>query len=189
MRQIIAFTLIAIFAGQLAARADGPTTVPAADTYSLSPIRIEQLKDSSYLYLSSQATYADVPNTIQKMMAKLTKQMQPLGLSGIAGAPVIVFRGQTMDPTMPFSMEFGFPVVDGTKPMGDCKIGKLDSAPAAVTIYTGSMVQFGKAIGEVYSQLIADGHIPSDTHRERYLYWEDPQSSNNVVMIEILLRN
>jgi effector-binding domain-containing protein len=183
------FATLVLLASGLVARADGPTTVPAGDAYSLSPIRVEQLKSSNYLYISSQATYADVGNVIGKSMGQISKDMASLGLSGIAGAPVIVYRGQTMDPSMPFTIDVGFPVTDGTKPAGECKIGHLDAAPAAVTIYTGSMVEFGAAIRDVYSQLIADGHIPADTHRERYLYWEDAQSPNNVVMIEILLRN
>src|ERR1700683_4150614 len=102
MRNLMIFAPLVLLPSSPVARADGPTTVPAGDAYSLSPIRVEQLKSSNYLYISSQATYADVGNVIGKSMGQISKDMASLGLSGIAGAPVIVYRGQTMDPSMPF---------------------------------------------------------------------------------------
>jgi len=89
---------------------------------------------------------------------------------------------------VPFTLQVGFPVANATQPVGTYQVGKLDSMRSLTALYSGPVSKIGQAYGQIFTQLTALGEAPSDERRERYLYWEGPESPNNVIQIEIGLR-
>jgi hypothetical protein len=183
MRRLI---LLSIFATFLTA----PAAVRAgeSDPFTLSPMRIAQLKESVYLYTTAETTLNDMGAIINPALDNLAGAMAR-GAFMPSGGPVIVYQGSGSDRAKPFKLEVGYPAQGDTKPVDGFDVGKLDSVRAATAVYTGPIRLIGRAYGKLYPQLIAAGHTPSDTRRERYLYWESEDSPNNVVLIEILLQN
>jgi effector-binding domain-containing protein len=107
-----------------------------------------------------------------------------------SAAPAFVYRGAgSLDRSKTFTLEVGFPVADDTKPVGDFKIGKLESLKCATTIYMGPSREIGRAYERIYAQIFAQGLVPSDVRRERYLYYDGDSSKNNIVLIEIALKD
>jgi effector-binding domain-containing protein len=52
-------------------------------------------------------------------------------------------------------------------------------------IFIGTVNQIRLAYSRIFAKVAAEGVQVTDERAERYLYWESPESANNVVMIEI----
>jgi len=158
-------------------------------SFTLSPLRTAQLKGATFLYESNQTTLGNVGNVITTVMGQMDDFIKA-GQFLPAAAPAFVYRGAGItDRSKPFTLEVGFPVADDTKPVGDFKIGKLESVKCATTIYMGPANQLGRAYERIYAQILAQGLIPDDMRRERYLFFDGDGSKNNIVLIEIALKN
>jgi effector-binding domain-containing protein len=180
MRRLIASTVLAVLLMPLAAQAQ------TQQKYTLSPVRIGQLKTYSFFYTSAQATSASLGAVVGKSMNDLDDVMKA-GAFMPAGAPVIVYHSSGPVGDQTIAVEAGFPVTGEPPAGGDFKLGEVKSALAAISLYTGPPTQIGAAYRTLYGKVLAGGHVPTDERREHYLYWEDDNSPNNVIMIEILL--
>jgi effector-binding domain-containing protein len=179
MRGAIISTVVTILLAQV--------SVQAQDKYTQSPMKVTQLKTTAYFYVTEQTTLANIGPVLTKRMAELTQAFKDRAFEPSSG-PICIYHGATSDPNKPFTVDIGYPVTGDVPAGGDYKLGQVQSALAATTLYMGPISQIGQAYGRLYGQVYAAGHVPTDVYREHYLYWEDDQSSNNVVMIEILLQ-
>lgn len=59
----------------------------------------------------------------------------------------------------------------------------------ATAYYTGSVKHMGQAAGKLYEIMMANNLRPTNQYREIYLYWEGPESPNNVVEIQFVLQD
>jgi effector-binding domain-containing protein len=164
------------------------TQPPGKPEYTVSPMRIATLKDTAYMYESQQATLATVGPIVDKQMNEMTSAMKD-GAFSPTGPPIIVYHGATTDPDKQFTVDLGFPVADTATAGGDFQLGKVKGVMSATAVFTGPMTQIRQAYVRLFGQLIAAGHTPTEERRERYLYWEGADSTNNVVLIEIELQN
>jgi effector-binding domain-containing protein len=178
MRRLIASLVTAVLFAPLAAQAQ--------QKYTLSPVRIGQLKAYSFFYSSHQATSANLGAVVGKSMSDLDDVMKA-GAFTPAGAPVIIYNSSGPIGNETYTVEAGFPVNGEPPAGGDFQLGQVKSELAAISLYTGPPSQIGAAYRTLYGRVMGTGHVPTSVRREHYLYWEDQDSPNNVVMIEILL--
>jgi effector-binding domain-containing protein len=156
--------------------------------FSLSPIRIAQLKGVTWLYTESDTTIDDMPGIVAPAFDSIRNSLAEKG-DVPAGGPVIEFESTVMDPAKTFKLRVGYPVADGFKPIGGFQVGKLDSLKCATAIYMGPSRQLPAAYARLFAQIEGQGLTPSGLRRERYLYFEDRASPNDIILIEIALKD
>jgi effector-binding domain-containing protein len=169
------------------ARGDVPATAPSDEAYTLSAPRVAHLAPCTYFYTSVQTTYDKMSAVVPQLSSDMHTAMQNAGIAPM-GAPIFVYKGAGYDPTKPFTLEYGFPVSDATKPVGPYQVTKLDSTKSMTAVYCGPVSKIGDAYRQIFTQIMAAGEQPTDARRERYLYWENHDSPNNVILIEIGLQ-
>ena len=180
MFKSIVFTALTLSIAVLAHAADDP----AAPTFTLSPMRIADLKATSFLYKAVHGTYQEAGPAA----ADVIKNVHAKNIT-VAGGLVFVFKDPTPDPTQPVSMEIGVPVAPGTKAPDGYAVGELESLHSATAVFTGNISDLGPAIVKLLAAVKQSGNTAAGPVRERFLYWEDETSDNNVVLIEIPLQS
>jgi len=70
------------------------------------------------------------------------------------------------------------------QPAGEVQIRWLPPFHCATALYTGSVQHLGEALGRLDQAMKEKGLKSTGEYRERYLYWEDDQSPNNVMLLQ-----
>jgi hypothetical protein len=185
VRRFIVFIVIAILfpAGLLSAQG-----LPGdKGGYTLSPPRTSTLKGADFAYVSVQTTYADMGTVLSAIMMQFDDSMKS-GQFLPTGGPVFEYQGAGEDRNKTFTMRIGYPVAAGTKAFGGFQVGKLEPKKSATTVFIGRRDSLSAAYQKLYTQIGAAGLTPGDMHRERYLYYEDEASNNNIMLIEVELK-
>ncbi len=92
------------------------------------------------------------------------------------------------DPQKTFKMEIGIIVGEDTKlpdAAEDLKVRKTEPFKCATILYTGTVDQQGQAYQKLIPALKGAGLTPTGEEREMCLYWEGPESANNIFMMMI----
>jgi effector-binding domain-containing protein len=187
MRKAILCSGIVMLMAVALARGDVPATAPSDAGFTLSTPRVAHLAPCTYFYTSVETTYDKMNTVVPQMASDISIAMQNAGIAQ-TGAPILVYKGAGADPGKPFTLEFGFPVSNATQPVGLYQVAKLDSVKSMTAVYCGPVSKISEAYRQIFAQIMASGEAPSDERRERYLYWEGHDSPNNVILIEIGLR-
>jgi effector-binding domain-containing protein len=155
---------------------------PDENDMLISKMRIQDIKGCTYFYSATETTIPQlqtvIPTTMQALEAA-TKEHQ----IEITAAPLLVYQGVTQDMGKPFKLEMGFPVKEGTKEVGDFKVREVATFHCATVIYSGPIMRVGEAYQQLFMELMQAGMQPTGETREMYLYWEAPESPNNIELI------
>jgi len=188
MRNAILVSSVVLFMACTMARADSPTTAPSDQGFSLTSPRVGQLAACTYLYTTLQTTYAQMNTVATPTVHDVETAMRNGGIAAM-GAPIFIYKNAGADPNAPFTLEIGFPVAGGTEAVGNLQVANLDATRSALAVYFGPLSNIGKAYEQLFGDVVALGEMPASERRERYVYWEGPDSPNNIILIEIALRN
>jgi len=174
--------LILVFAAHSAESQDQAKPAAVAD-YLIGQMHVQTLPETTYLYGSAKTTLAELSKAVNTIMPALME-----GLAGgkfiQKGPAVFVYQGVMGDQQAPFDLEVGFPVPDGAKGFDGFKTRKLKAFRCATILVTGSTAHFGEAYQKLFAGIGQAGHRPTGETREAYLYWEGPESPNNVTQIQ-----
>jgi effector-binding domain-containing protein len=90
------------------------------------------------------------------------------------------------NPEKGFKMETGWFVPEGTEALGDFKVREVPKFKCATMLYVGpANHRIGEAWQKLYDAIRARGLTSTDEERELYLYWEGPDSANNIVQVQV----
>jgi effector-binding domain-containing protein len=165
-----------------------PPAAPAAaapqgnDDPIVTKMRVQDFKAEQYFYTSTETTLNQISAVAQEMIPKVMAAIKENNIE-IAGPMIFVYHGVTQDRDKPFQLELGFAVAPGTKDVGDFKSRELAAFHCASVIYSGPIAQVGLAYQGLFGELFGAGLQPNGETREMYLYWEAPDSPNNVEVI------
>jgi effector-binding domain-containing protein len=191
---LLAVTAFAAMGCQLHNRANeaGFDLPPAPNSatlpYSVSPMRVQYVSDKTYLFTAIKTCFDDEPAAVLPIVATLKRQMAAGELT--ASDPILlIYHDPTEDPSIPFDLEIGRPIgsVPAMPPPGFA-VRRLPGFRCATLLYRGPLKLLGKAYDKLIGDMIARGLVPSEETRESYLVWDEPESSKNVVQIEIGIR-
>jgi DNA gyrase inhibitor GyrI len=174
------FVAMTLFVAVLANAADDPV----APAFTLSPMRIADLKAMPFLFKSLHGTYQQIGPTA----AELNKTIHAKNVAATGGL-VMVFKNPSPDPTAQISMDIGVPVAEGTKAPDGYEVGTLESVHSATAVFTGNAKDLSSGIMQLITQIKKSGNDMVGPIRQRFLYWEGEDSENNVVLIEIPLQS
>jgi hypothetical protein len=177
---IVSFIIVMFVTPSLLPAQDEPAPAP-----DLSPMRLVKLKPVAYLYATIPFTPNGLSDAIHQQMVKIRDAAHSAGVSP-SGPAMMVFRGSGASPA-PTTIDIGLTVPVGTAALPELKVVQTDSALEATAIYTGPVGQAN--VEELFAEITSTGHTPTNVVRERILYFEDPMSPNNIVLIEIPLLN
>jgi effector-binding domain-containing protein len=160
-----------------AARAKGP---------DVGEVRIRTLAPRSYAYVATETTFAELGNAIGEAMGKIQKAAGE-GTIKVDGPFVLAYpKGSAhRTPDKPFQVHIGLMVEDGSKGGGDVKVRKTEPFKAATVMYTGPVMEIGQCYQKLFPAIEKMGLAPSGEEREFTLYFEDLESPNNVVMVQV----
>jgi len=146
-------------------------------------MRLQDVKGCTFFYSATETTIPQLSNVIPPMMEGMYSAMKENQISP-ANAPVFVYQGITQDPSKPFQLEVGMPVQpDGAKAVGDFKVRELPTFHCATVIFSGPLARIPQAYQQLFGELFQAGLQPTGETREMFLYWEGPESPNNIELI------
>jgi effector-binding domain-containing protein len=178
--------------GQDATAAPAPASrpVPQASAgivgtdYVVSPVRVQTFPGKSFLCGTEQTTLGGVPETGKRILAALQQAAATQGLQ-LNGPTIFIYPDLFIDPNTPFALDVGYAVPDNTQAPASLQVKKLEPFRCVTVLYNGPMAQVGQAYASLVSQIEADGYTPTGELRQMFLYWEGPESANNIVQIQM----
>lgn len=148
----------------------------------ISRMRVQDYKPVKYFYVETETTLAQIQNTVPEQLPKIFAGVMEHNVQ-VNGPMIFVYHGVTQDREKPFKLEIGFPVGAEPKAEGEYKVRELAEYHCASVIYSGPIAQVGTAYQSLFTELFGAGLQPEGETREMYLYWESPESPNNVQVI------
>lgn len=150
----------------------------------ISNMRVQDFPGGKYFYTATKLTIPQIGEFAGNAIPALITTIRENRIN-VAGPEVFVYQGMSEDMTKEFDLEIGFMVDAGTKEVGDYKVRDLAPFHCATVIYSGPVTDVGKAYQEIFTQIFAAGMRPTGEVREMYLYWESPESPNNIEVIMV----
>lgn len=173
-----------ILVGAASAQAAPPATQPAGSAdFVVSDMRVQTIPAFTYLYQSSRTTLADISTLANRTIGEMTAAIHDGKFH--PNGPLVFIYHDMMDLSKPFNLDIGFVVPEGTSAFGSSKVQKTESFKCATVLLSGSLDHLSDGYGKVMGEVGRAGLRPTGTTREFYLYFESPQSQNNVVQIQI----
>jgi DNA gyrase inhibitor GyrI len=163
-------------------QADPPSPPPPAAP-SITDVRIQDLKDYTYAYVSTQTTLNKLQDAIAQLMPRIDAAIDS-GALRVMGSYVFTYHGASQDPNKQFTLDIGVIVKDGNAKPDGIQLIKVGPQHCATVIYTGPAAQLPQAYGKLYGELGRRALQPTDVCREVYFYWEGPNSVNNVIQVQ-----
>lgn len=161
-----------------------PAPAKQAD-FMLGEMRVQTLPAMTLIFASEKTSFDKFLNVVNKVMPQLNKGLEE-GKFRSAGCCVLRYRDfKAMD--QPFTFDVGWVVPDNTKPIEGLKVEKTQPFKCATLLLTGAPANLSKAYEKLVGQMTAAGHQPGNESREMYLYWEGPESPNNVIQIQMAI--
>ena len=145
-------------------------------------MRVQDYKAETYFYTSTETTINQIHGVVSDTLPKMFAAIKENNVD-VTGPMIFVYHGATQDRDKPFQLEIGFMVAAGAKEAGDFKVRELAAFHCASVIYSGPIAQVGLAYQGLFTELFGAGLQPNGETREMYLYWEAPDSPNNVQII------
>ena len=155
---------------------------PAEQEPIITKMRVQDYKAEHFFYSETETTINDIGGVVQETLPKLFAAIKENGID-ITGPMVFVYHGATQDRDKPFKLQIGFLVGPNAKDAGDFKVRELEAFHCASVIYSGPVTQIAMAYQQLFTELFGAGLQPNGETREMYLYWEAPDSPNNVQII------
>jgi effector-binding domain-containing protein len=161
-----------------------PATQPVRGSdVVISEMRVQTIAGFTYLYDSAQTSFEKIAAPIGKTLPALMKSAAE-GKFRVTGPVVFVYR-DLKDLSQPFTLDIGITVAPETAAFGEYKVRKVEPFKCATVIYSGPLSGISEAYGKLMASIGEAKLKPTTTSREFYLYWEGPESPNNVVQIQI----
>ncbi|HEY2585981.1 MAG TPA: GyrI-like domain-containing protein [Tepidisphaeraceae bacterium] len=167
------------------AHAAGPATQPVATTpdYVISDVRVQTIAGFTFLYDSTRTSFQAMSEPVERTIAAMEKAITE-GKIHPSGPLVFVYR-DLKDPNQPFTLDVGFGVPDDTAAFGNYQVRKVEPFKCATVLFSGPLAKVPEAYNKLMGALPALNLKPTTTVREFYLYWETPDSQNNIVQIQV----
>jgi effector-binding domain-containing protein len=149
---------------------------------------VQTIPAKQYIHAGFETDFKSMVPPIRKALTEMIKAANE-NKEGLHGPLMHFYYGAPhTSPAKTFKMETGFFVPDGAKGVGDFKVRELPAYKCATMLYTGPGLRIGEAWQKIYRTLGDKGLTPTGEERELYLYWEGPDSPNNIVQVQIGVR-
>lgn len=152
----------------------------------LGEVRVRDLAPVTYAYVTTETTFDKLGETIGETMPKFIKAAEAGKIK--PGGPFVLRYPEGSAhkaPLKPFKVEIGMMVIADSAGDEEVKVKRSEPFKAATLLYTGPVSQIGQSYQKLFPAIERMGLEPTGEEREFTLYWEDLESANNVVMIQV----
>lgn len=179
----LAFVLLFVTLGQCAMAA-APATRPSADPeYRVGEVDVQTVSAFTYASVHARTTLARLQETLGVLMPKIQGAVAQ-GAVHPSGAMVFTYNGATGEADQEFDLRIGFFVDRAVAAGSGIDSSDEPAMQCATLVYRGSVAHLKEAFGKLYGEIGARGLTPTAITREVYLYWEGPNSPNNIIQLQ-----
>ena len=162
----------------------GPATRPAAEPeYRIGEVDIQRISAFTYASVHARTTMARLQQTIGVLMPRMTAAVEK-GTVHPSGAMVFTYKGATGEMEQEFELQVGMFVDRPVAAGSGVESSEEPGLKCATLIYRGSLAHLKEAFGKLYEEIGTRGLTPLPISREVYLYWEGPDSPNNIIQLQ-----
>ena len=186
MRGSVVLAMIGVSLAILRA-ADKPapsTTAPATD-YAVSEMHIQTLPPTTY-WCGAAGTSLDELNRAAGKNLEAAFQARDKGKVWFIGPVMYIYH--ITNPTNPLTLDVGIVVPEGAPAPPELTLRKTEPFPCATVLYTGPMSNVRQAWDKLYKSMAEKKLERSGEARQMHLYWEDSESKNNVIQLQVGLK-
>lgn len=188
LHSALSMSLIAstLFLTGAVVHADEPKPQPKSDAKAeptVSEPRTQTLKGFTYFYGSTRTTFTTLVDHIQKLIPAVAKGVHDAHAEP-AGPMILIYKGAT-DANSEFELQIGYPIAKSVEAVGEFKVREVADYPCTAVIYTGPMSKVSSAYEKLMPAAMAGADKPTDEMREMILYFEAPESPNNIAHISV----
>lgn len=153
--------------------------------FTITPMRVQTIPACEYFYVSAETGMAGLKQTIDTLMPKLGAAAEAGRV--LAGGPIFFRYVECC--TDSFILECGYAVGVGTRPVGEAQVKHLEATRCASVVVIGALRYLGDAYRTLEQGMSEAGLVCADEGREVYAYFENPDSPNNVTIIQHTIRD
>jgi effector-binding domain-containing protein len=183
MRPVVA-VLVALLGGILPGPGGTRAQQPAGATH-IGDVFVQTIPAQHYVHGSIDTDFKSMREPVGKTLDALGAAAKDKKVQFKSPLLHLYHGGAHAAPGKPFKMETGFFVAEGVKEVGDFKVRQLPRFKCASLFYVGPGPRIGEAWQALYAALPGKGLTPTGEEREWYLYWEGPDSPNNIVQVQV----
>jgi molybdopterin synthase sulfur carrier subunit len=162
--------------------AGGGPPAPHNAEFVVSDMRVRTVPGFAYLYDRSQTSIPKIADVVRATLPGLQKGMSD-GKFRPAGPLVLIYQNMT-DRSQPFTLDIGFIVSRETVGFEQFKVRQENTFRCATVLFSGPISSIPQAYDKLMSAVSAAELKPTMTFREINLFWEGPESPNNVIQIQ-----
>lgn len=152
------------------------------------PIRIQTLRGSDhFLYGEKETTTGELGQTIRSLIKPL-QDARAEGKVQYASQLIVTMTDLAGIGPGSIKVRAGYLVRPDTTAPDGFTLGQLESQRAATTIFSGPPTGMRDAFVQLYQELAAAGLEPTGERRQMILYYEGPESENNVYLLQVLVK-
>jgi len=163
---------------------DAKKEPPKPAEFVIGEMHQQTIPAQDFIYGSAETTFEKIGDVVSKYIPMLVDAIKEGKIIQKSSA-MFVYKGVGEDMTKPFTLEIGWCVTDKAKEVGELKLRKTAEFKCATILYTGPLSSIGKAYEKLMGGVKAAGLNPTGEAREMYLFFEEPESANNVVQIQM----
>jgi effector-binding domain-containing protein len=149
-------------------------------------IRLRNMAPITYVYVETETTFDKIGDAIGEAMPKITKAAVD-GKFRLTAPFVLAYPGGLahVNPEKPFKVQIGLKAEGDAAASGDVKVRTTQEFRAATVIYTGPPSGMGSCYEKLMPAIRDMGLEQSGEDREFTFYWEDFNSPNNIVLVQV----
>lgn len=144
--------------------------------------RIQTVRGINFFYLNTETTLETMGPVVDELMDGVTAARDAAGIT--TAGPFLMRYLIHSGIDGPFTMQIGFEVGDEVKPVADVRLERLPPFRCVSTVYSGDLEHLGPAWGTVDECIEEAGLQGTSEYREWYLYFETPESPNNIILMQ-----
>ena len=164
------------------AKGDGPATKPVEPL--IGEMRVATLAPIRFVYTEVETSFATLP----KDVGPVIRQFQA-AVANTPRAGTSIFRYPPIkDMSAKFTLEIGIPVPPGTPAPAGLKVVDLPAFKCATLLYTGPVMGIKEGFSALFQSMGEEGLKPAGECREAYLYFETPESDNDITQIQMAIQ-
>jgi effector-binding domain-containing protein len=157
----------------------------AADPEPTTPMRIKEIPEKQLFCAKKEVKMAEVPAFTAETLPAIVRKATELRL-GQNGPLMLTILGYQGDPSQSFTIEVNFPYwTKNDDYEGPYVYRTAPKFKCASLIYQGPISGTSAAWGKLVEAAIGAGHQPVAESRELFLNFENPESPNNVIELQL----
>lgn len=149
--------------------------------YQVTPLRVQEMPAVTVYYQTVKTKLPDMSKDFTPVMEAFDKATKA-GEVRPSGPVLFLYHNASFDKA--FDLDVCFTAPPDAKAAGAFQVKTLPKFRCGSVVYVGPVRSVGKAYESLFKQINAAGMQATGQTREVYLFWDGPDSANNVTYVQ-----